>query len=58
MPNMVASIFGGSQLMSRKISQKCGSSYENTFVIQIIIISTGVLTDKITEDCAEIRVCT
>ena len=37
------------------MSQRCGSSYANTLVIQIIIISAGVVTDKITEECAESR---
>ena len=37
------------------MSQNCGSSYENTLAIQIIIISARVVTDKITEECAESR---
>ena len=55
MPNIVTSTFLGSQSTYGKMSQKCGSSYQNTLVIQIIIISAGVVTDKVTEECAESR---
>lgn len=41
--------------MSSRMSQKCGSSEVNTFVIQIGIISIRVLSDKI-KACAETRV--
>ena len=55
MANIATSTFLGSQSTYGKMSQKCGSSYQNTLVIQIIIISAGVVTDKVTEECAKSR---
>ena len=55
MPNIATSTFLGSQSTYGKMSQKCGGLYQNTLVIQIIIISAGVVTDKVTEECAKSR---